>query len=233
MTAPYWLPPDPSVPFPDVSLALTDPDGLLAIGGDLSVERLVAAYRSGIFPWYSDDQPILWWSPNPRSVLLIDNLHIPKSLKKTIRKKQFSITMDHAFKRVIDACSQPRKDHAGTWITEEMQQAYVRLHQAGYAHSVECWHQDELVGGLYGIALGKVFFGESMFSRMTDASKVAFVRLVQQLQLWGFVMVDCQIQSEHLDRFGASSISRNSFIESLNIYCEQQANITNWYSTLT
>jgi leucyl/phenylalanyl-tRNA--protein transferase len=233
MTAPYWLSPDRNSSFPDVSLSLREPDGLLAVGGDLTVERLVTAYRSGIFPWYSDDQPILWWSPDPRSVLLIDELHISKSLKKTLRQKRFNVTTDHAFEHVINACSQPRDSSPGTWITDEMQQAYIRLHQAGKAHSVECWHDGKLVGGLYGVAVGKVFFGESMFSRYTDASKVAFVLLVQQLQKWHFYLIDCQIQSAHLDRFGANNISRNRFIELLSIYCEQQPIDALWHSQIS
>lgn len=233
MTAPYWLSADSSSSFPDVSLALNEPDGLLAIGGDLTVNRLVTAYRSGIFPWYSDDQPILWWSPDPRSILLIDELHIPKSLKKTLRQKRFSVTTDHAFEQVINACSQPREGNPGTWITDEMQQAYIRLHQAGKAHSVECWLDGQLVGGLYGVALGKVFFGESMFSHVTDASKVAFVLFVQQLKRWDFYLIDCQIQSAHLDRFGANSISRNRFIELLSDYREQQPSAPVWHAQIS
>jgi len=233
MTAPYWLPSDPKSAFPDVSLSLRDPDGLLAVGGDLTVERLLTAYRSGIFPWYSDDQPILWWSPDPRSVLLVDELHIPKSLKKTLRHHPFKVTLDHDFEQVIHACSQPRNGSPGTWITDEMQQAYLRLHHAGKAHSVECWHNGALVGGLYGVALGKVFFGESMFSRTTDASKIAFVLFVQQLQKWHFHLIDCQIQSAHLDRFGATSVNRSRFVELLSVYCEQPtSDDVIWYSVL-
>ena len=191
MTAPYWLNPYDPTDFPDVSLALREPDGLLAVGGDLRIERLLAAYQRGIFPWYSGDQPILWWSPDPRSVLFPDKLHISRSLRKTLRKQLFTITFDTAFEEVIHACSEPRADGLGTWITDEMQQAYLRLHQSGYAHSVECWLNGKLVGGLYGVAMGKVFFGESMFSRVTDASKIAFVFLVRQLQRWQFEMIDC------------------------------------------
>ncbi|MDH3949297.1 MAG: leucyl/phenylalanyl-tRNA--protein transferase, partial [Gammaproteobacteria bacterium] len=154
MTAPYWLNPYDPTDFPDVALALRDPDGLLAVGGDLSVERLFAAYQRGIFPWYSGDQPILWWSPDPRSMLFPNKLHISRSLRKTLRKHQFAITFDTAFADVIHACSQPRSDDVGTWITDEMQQAYIRLHQAGYAHSAECWLNGKLVGGLYGVAIG-------------------------------------------------------------------------------
>jgi leucyl/phenylalanyl-tRNA--protein transferase len=221
MTAPYWLNPYDPADFPDVALALRDPDGLLAVGGDLSVERLLAAYQRGIFPWYSGDQPILWWSPDPRSVLFPDKLHVSRSLRKALRKQEYKITIDTAFAEVIRACSQPRTDDVGTWITDEMQQAYIRLHQAGYAHSIEIWLNDKLVGGLYGIAIGKVFFGESMFSRVTDASKVAFVFLVQQLQRWQFSVIDCQIQSAHLDQFGAELIPRSEFTTLLSQFCNQ------------
>ena len=221
MTAPYWLNPYDPADFPDVALALRDPDGLLAVGGDLSVERLLAAYQRGIFPWYSGDQPILWWSPDPRSVLFPDKLHVSRSLRKVLRKQEYKVTFDTAFAEVIRACSQPRAGDPGTWITDEMQQAYIRLHQAGYAHSIEIWLNGKLVGGLYGIAIGKVFFGESMFSRVTDASKVAFVFLVRQLQRWQFGVIDCQIQSAHLDQFGAELIPRSEFTMLLNQFCNQ------------
>ncbi len=215
MTAPYWLNPCDRQDFPNPELALREPDGLLAIGGDLSIERLLAAYRRGIFPWYSGDQPVLWWSPDPRSVLAPGKLRISRSLRKILKKNPFRVSLDEAFTEVIYECSQPRKYESGTWITDEMQQAYIRLHDAGHAHSVECWQGDRLVGGLYGIAQGKVFFGESMFARVSDASKIAFVYLVRQLQCWGFGLIDCQIQSEHLDHFGAENIPRNVFIHSL------------------
>ena len=221
MTAPYWLNPYDPADFPDVALALRDPDGLLAVGGDLSVERLLAAYQRGIFPWYSGDQPILWWSPDPRSVLFPDKLHVSRSLRKVLRKQEYKITFDTAFAEVIHACSQPRAGDPGTWITDEMQQAYIRLHQAEHAHSIEIWLNGKLVGGLYGIAIGKVFFGESMFSRVTDASKVAFVFLVLQLQRWQFGVIDCQIQSAHLDQFGAELIPRSEFTMLLNQFCNQ------------
>lgn len=221
MTAPYWLNPYDPADFPDVALALRDPDGLLAVGGDLSVERLLAAYQRGIFPWYSGDQPILWWSPDPRSVLFPDKLHVSRSLRKVLRKQEYKITFDTAFADVIRACSQPRAGDPGTWITDEMQQAYIRLHQAEHAHSIEIWLNGKLVGGLYGIAIGKVFFGESMFSRVTDASKVAFVFLVLQLQRWQFGVIDCQIQSAHLDQFGAELIPRSEFTMLLNQFCNQ------------
>ena len=221
MTAPYWLNPHDPTDFPDVTLALRDPDGLLAVGGDLTIERLLAAYRRGIFPWYSGDQPILWWSPDPRSVLFPDKLHISRSLRKSLRKQQFTITFDTVFADVIRACSQPRAGDPGTWITDEMQHAYIRLHQAGYAHSIECWLNDKLVGGLYGIAIGKVFFGESMFSHVTDASKISFVYLVRQLQRWQFELIDCQIETSYLNQFGAKLIARSEFITRLNQHCNQ------------
>ena len=219
MTAPYWLNPHDPTDFPDVTLALRDPDGLLAVGGDLSVKRLLAAYRRGIFPWYSGDQPVLWWSPDPRSVLFPDELHVSRSLRKALRKQEYKITFDTAFADVIHACSQPRADDVGTWITDEMQQAYIRLHQAGHAHSIECWMKDQLAGGVYGVAIGNVFFGESMFSNVTDASKIAFVFLVRQLQRWQFNLIDCQIQSAHLDQFGAKLIPRSDFVSLLNQFC--------------
>lgn len=218
MTAPYWLNPYDREDFPDIELALREPDGLLAIGGDLSIERLLAAYRRGIFPWYSGDQPVLWWSPDPRSVLVPEKLQISRSLRKTLRKNLFRVSLDEAFAEVIHECSQPRKHEPGTWITDEMTQAYIRLHEAGHAHSVECWQGNRLMGGLYGMARGNVFFGESMFARASDASKIAFVYLVRQLQIWGFGLIDCQIQSEHLDRFGAENIPRNVFIHTLEYF---------------
>ncbi|CAA0119676.1 Leucyl/phenylalanyl-tRNA--protein transferase [BD1-7 clade bacterium] len=197
--------------FPPTDQALTDPDGLLAAGGNLSVNTLVDAYRRGIFPWFNDDDPILWWSPNPRCVVFPDEIHISKSLKKTLRKQPFRITADIDFPQVIDSCAQLRQDSEGTWITDEMYDAYIALHESGHAHSVEAWQGDELVGGLYGIAIGRIFFGESMFSKATDSSKVAFVHLVQALSDAGFVMIDCQVESPHLLSLGARSIQRSDF----------------------
>lgn len=222
--APYWIDSrDKTNRFPDVRLALREPDGLLAIGGDLSPQRLEAAYRRGIFPWYNHDQPILWWSPDPRAVLFPDRLKISRSLRKTLRKQVFTVTFDRAFTEVIEACGGPRKNDGlidpGTWITPEMMQAYTLLYEKGLAHSVECWRDDELVGGLYGVAIGQVFFGESMFTRVTDASKVAFVHLVRQLNRWGYSLIDCQIYSAHLESLGAESIRRERFIQLLDQYC--------------
>lgn len=191
-------------------------DGLLAIGGDLSQERLLMAYRNGIFPWYSPGEPILWWSPDPRLVLYPDEIHISRSLKKTIKKQQFQITTDKAFSQVIKACAKSRLDsNQQTWIVPEMIQAYQRLHQSGYAHSVEAWYKGRLAGGLYGMALGKSFSGESMFTYNTDASKTAFVYLTAFVKALGFHMIDCQVRTEHLIRFGGKEISRRIFLKQL------------------
>jgi len=210
--APFWIDSSAaSVQFPDVLLALEEPNGLLAVGGDLRVERLLAAYRHGIFPWYNDDQPILWWSPDPRAVLFPERLKVSRSLGKTLRKHPFRVTADQAFAEVMAACGGPRRGANGTWITPAIKQAYGRLHELGIAHSVESWRGDELVGGLYGVAIGRVFFGESMFSRVTDASKVAFVYLVRQLQRWGYELIDCQVRTEHLVSLGAETIPRAEF----------------------
>jgi leucyl/phenylalanyl-tRNA--protein transferase len=197
--------------FPPIEHALEDPNGLLAAGGDLTPKRLIDAYSKGIFPWFEQDQPILWWSPSPRAVLFPEKLHISRSLRKTLRKKIYHVTLDTAFTQVITACSQPRSYSDGTWITEDMIAAYIRLHELGYAHSVEAWRDGELVGGLYGIALGKLFFGESMFSRATDASKVAFVHLAKQLQIWNYKLIDCQVENPHLNSLGASLMPRHDF----------------------
>ena len=204
-----------SLKFPPLHKALREPNGLLAAGGDLSAERLVAAYRHGCFPWYQDGQPLLWWSPDPRTVLLPNNLHISRSLRKILRSDLFSVTFDRNFTDVIHACSEPRKDEDGTWITSEMQAAYFALHAQGHAHSVEVWQQDQLVGGLYGIAIGQLFFGESMFSRTSNASKVGFVTLVSALKAAGFVLIDCQMPTAHLISLGAESIRRSEFSEYL------------------
>lgn len=221
ITGPYWLDPADRTAFPDVSEALAEPDGLLAIGGDLSSERLLAAYRCGIFPWYSDGQPILWWSPNPRAVLYLDALHVSRSLKKALRREDYRVSFDTAFSEVINACATPRKDGLGTWITGEMASAYNRLHRQGHAHSIEVWRDERLIGGLYGVSLGRIFFGESMFSRQTNASKIAFVYLVRQLRHWQFALLDCQIYSPHLGTLGARLIPREKFIQYLDIYCDK------------
>ena len=216
----YLLDPDnPDAPFPPVDQAEIEPNGLLAVGGDLAPERLLNAYRSGIFPWFSGDQPILWWSPNPRTVLYPESLAISRSLRKTLRNKPFRITFDQDFLEVVDACSQPRGTENGTWITQQMIEAYARLHQLGHAHSVEVWLENALVGGLYGVAIGQVFFGESMFSRERDASKCGLVHLVRQLLEWEFRMIDCQVYSSHLISLGAEEISRSLFCKKLKKWC--------------
>ena len=179
-------------PFPDVELAEREPDGLLAVGGDLEPARLINAYHRGIFPWYSKGQPILWWAPDPRTVLFPERLKVSRSLRKTLRKGWFEVSVDQAFADVVEACGAPRKGEDGTWILPDMMRAYLRLHRGGWAHSVEVWQADRLVGGLYGVALGQVFFGESMFSRVSDASKVALTHLADRLQAWGYRLVDCQ-----------------------------------------
>ena len=198
--------------FPDPCLANSEPNGLLATGGDLGAERLISAYSKGIFPWYSEGEPILWWSPDPRSVLRPSNLKVSRSLKKVLRQNKFDVVFDRDFSAVMHACAAPRKDGAGTWISPEMIQAYERLFRLGFAHSVECYQDSILVGGLYGVAIDKVFFGESMFSRKTDASKVAFAWLVKQLQEWNYQLIDCQIQSGHLDSLGAQCVPREQFV---------------------
>lgn len=200
--------------FPDLDEA--DESGLLAIGGDLSVERLKLAYSKGIFPWYEDGMPILWWSPDPRMVLFPDRMIISHSLKQSIKKQQFTVTIDTAFEKVIGNCSKtPRKGEDGTWITREMKNAYIRLHEAGFAHSAEAWLDGELVGGLYGVALGKVFFGESMFHHVPNASKVAFYSLVEKLNKWGFEIIDAQVYTNHLESLGGEMIPRSQYIHIL------------------
>jgi leucyl/phenylalanyl-tRNA--protein transferase len=191
--------------------------GLLAVGGDLRPERLLLAYSMGIFPWYSQGQPILWFSPDPRMVLLPEDLHISKSLSKQLRAERYEVRLDTAFDRVVRACAEvPRPDQEGTWITLEMEQAYISLHELGFAHSVEAWEGETLVGGLYGVSLGNCFFGESMFSLRADASKVAFVTLVRQLAEWGIELIDCQVRTDHLARFGAEEWPRARFLRVLH-----------------
>ena len=203
---------EPVFPPPDYA----DPSGLLAVGGDLSKERLLEAYRLGIFPWYSDDQPILWWSPDPRLVLDLKDFKISRSLRKTLKKGVFEVTFDHAFEEVIQACAvAPRAAQNGTWITEEMQEAYINLHGLGYAHSVESWFGGKLAGGLYGVSLGKAFFGESMFHLKTDASKVALATLVEKLKSWDFHFIDSQMTTEHMVRLGAKELPRRIFLKRL------------------
>ena len=205
-----WL--APNDPFPPCSRALRQPNGLLAAGGDLSPARLIAAYSHGVFPWFNEDEPILWWSPSPRMVLFPSELKVSRSLKKTIRNRDYEVRLDSAFTQVMQGCAQARKGQSGTWISPVMIDAYTNLHHMGVAHSAETWVNGELVGGLYGIALGRMFYGESMFSTMTDASKIAFVHLVWQLRRWDFGLIDCQMKTAHLSSFGAREILRADFL---------------------
>lgn len=225
----YWvaarcLAPD----FPPTSAALDDPDGLLAVGGDLGPQRLLDAYARGIFPWYSDGQPLLWWAPATRAVLPPAAVHVSRSLAKRLRNGRFTLSFDTAFEAVIGACAAPRTGAAGTWITPAMQAAYVTLHRGGYAHSVECRHDGELVGGLYGIALGRVFCGESMFSRARDASKVAFVQLCHWLAAWDYALVDCQLPTAHLASLGAREVPRAAFETALARHVHEDPSAVAW-----
>jgi leucyl/phenylalanyl-tRNA--protein transferase len=206
--------------FPDPRDALEEPNGLVAIGGDLAPSRLLAAYRAGIFPWFDDDdEPILWWSPDPRAVLRPRALRVHRSLRKRMRSARFHVTADTAFDAVVAACAQPRSSASGrgsgTWITPRMRAAYIALHTLGYAHSIECWRGDLLIGGLYGVSLGRIFFGESMFSRESDASKVALVHLARQAEAWKFPLIDCQVMNPHLSSLGAEEMQRTTFLEIL------------------
>lgn len=225
----HWLATDQVENFPPLSAALLEPNGLLAVGGDLSPQRLICAYRCGIFPWFNDEDPILWWSPDPRMVLFPNELSISRSLHKLLKKHQYEIRTDVSFREVMQACAEPRKVQAGTWITYEMIDAYTTLHQMGIAHSVETWMNGVLVGGLYGIALGKMFYGESMFSRVSDASKIAFVHLVKQLEIWGFGMIDCQMKTRHLGSLGAREISRDEFMLQLGNLIDVPGRSGTWH----
>jgi leucyl/phenylalanyl-tRNA--protein transferase len=203
----------PADPFPPVEQALDNPDGLLAAGGTLATRRLVDAYRRGIFPWFNEGDPILWWSPDPRTVLRPAQIHISHSLRKRLRKQGYLITMDRAFARVLEGCAAPRADDAGTWLSSAMRRAYTALHAAGLAHSIEIWMDGELAGGIYGVGIGRMFFGESMFARRSDASKVALVHVVRQLRRWGFPLIDCQMSTSHLESLGARTIDRAEFLK--------------------
>jgi leucyl/phenylalanyl-tRNA--protein transferase len=217
-----------SDPFPPLDRALDDPNGLLAAGGSLSARRLIDAYRHGIFPWSSEGQPLLWWSPDPRMVLLTDEFNVSRSLRKRLRERRFEVRIDTACAEVIAACAGPRSGQAGTWITDEIGRAYVELHRGGYVHSVECWRDGRLVGGLYGVALGRVFFGESMFAHETDASKVALAHLVAKLRAIDVPLIDCQQETAHLASLGARSISRTRFAALLGELIHSTAPPTGW-----
>ncbi len=213
--------------FPSVDTALVEPSGLLCMGGTLSAEMIVGAYKRGIFPWFSEGQPILWWSPDPRMVLFPGDFKVSHSLTKTLRSAKFEVRFDTAFQRVIEGCAAPREPGHGTWITPDMQAAYTRLHAQGIAHSAEAWQGGELVAGLYGIGLGKMFYGESMFTRVTDGSKVAFVALVEKLKADGFVLIDCQQETRHLASFGAHPIPRAEFTQRVQELITSSS-ISNW-----
>ncbi len=224
----YWLSEQDETLFPPVETALRHPNGLIAVGGNLSPQRLINAYRQGIFPWYEEGQPILWWSPDPRALLYPERLRVTRSLRKRLRNGGFRVTLDQAFGEVISACAAPRDGAQGTWITADMQSAYERLHALGLAHSVEVWEDNRLVGGLYGVAQGRVFFGESMFSRRADASKIALVWLCRQLQHWGYAFLDCQVSSGHLASLGAEDVPRRRFIRELQHALEQPREAQHW-----
>ncbi|MEO1268237.1 MAG: leucyl/phenylalanyl-tRNA--protein transferase [Myxococcota bacterium] len=213
MRGPFWL--TDEIVFPHPSLA--NKDGLLALGGDLSPERLLTAYACGIFPWFDEHSPILWWAPDPRFVLYPQELYVGRTLRQRIRSGRFEVRLDTAFEQVIRSCAAtPRRGSYSTWITEEMIQAYCTLHSLGFAHSAESWRDGELVGGLYGVSMGSAYFGESMFFKESDASKVAFVALVRAMESWGIGLIDCQMPTEHLRRFGARNIPRDSFLTELS-----------------
>jgi leucyl/phenylalanyl-tRNA---protein transferase len=218
-----WL--NPGDAFPHASTALVDPNGLVCAGLELTAERVLAAYERGIFPWYSEGQPVLWWSPDPRMVLLPENFKLHRSLKKVLRNTEYEIRVDENFEDVMRGCAELRPDQGGTWITDSIIAAYSNLHRVGVAHCVECWMDGELAGGLYGIALGRVFFGESMFMRRTDGSKIAFAHLVTQLAQWGFALIDCQQETEHLASFGARPISRENFLQALTRLIHSDASV--------
>jgi leucyl/phenylalanyl-tRNA--protein transferase len=226
----FLLDDNPNTPFPDVSLAEKEPDGLLAVGGDLTPQRLIQAYQLGIFPWFSEGEPILWWSPDPRTVLYPEKIKISRSLRKTLRKKVYRVTFDQNFDGVIHACAAPREDSPGTWLVPEMINAYSIQHQLGLAHSVEVWQDEQMVGGLYGMAIGRVFFGESMFSRASDSSKVALAYLSSQLKAWGFRMIDCQVYTRHLASLGAEEIPRHQFCKDLHSWTRLDCQVGSWAS---
>ena len=225
-----WLDPhDQDAPFPPARSALTDPEGLIAAGGDLKPERLLRAYHQGLFPWYEEDQPILWWSPNPRGVLYPKDFIAHKSLVRRIKNSRWKITFNHSFLEVMRACAEPRSNSRGTWITEDMIQAYVDLHKLKHAHSLEVWNDsNELIGGIYGISIGAIFFGESMFSRTTDASKVALLYLSAYLDYWGYEIIDTQLPSAHLSSLGGSEISREKYLSMLAKLTQKPCSQSAW-----
>ena len=216
-----WLE-DTNYKFPDVSAALTEPDGLLVASERLTPELVIEAYTRGIFPWYSAGQPVLWWSPNPRCVLYPEKFHVSRSFRRTLKNSPFEIRTNTAFKEVMLACAEPRVEEAGTWITEAMLSVYCELHDKGFAHSIECWHQNKLVGGMYGLILGDIFFGESMFSKKKDASKVAMFHLCTSIKPF---LIDAQVYSDHLETLGAEEIDRSNFTDIITARLDHQLNI--------
>lgn len=227
-----WLSPYDHL-FPAPECALNEPNGLLAVGGDLSPERILAAYHQGIFPWFNPGDPILWWSPSPRTVIYPEQLHISKSLQKLLRKGIYRVTFDNCFEDVMRSCAAPRTYADGTWISEDIIAGYTELHRRGYAHSVEVWQENQLVGGLYGMALGNVFFGESMFSHADNASKFGFAYLVRQLRQWKFELIDCQVANDHLFSLGAVEIPREEFQKILVNFVHAPSVYSLPWSTLT
>jgi len=223
----FWLS-DDEISFPHPELA--NEDGILAVGGDLSQERLLLAYSIGLFPWFNPDDPILWWSPDPRFVLYPDELKVSKSMRPYFNQKKFHITIDQHFREVIIACQQQRRrgQGGGTWITNDMVEAYCQLHEEGYAHSVEVWQEEELVGGLYGVSLGKIFFGESMFAKVSNASKFGFISLVKILKELDFQLIDCQQKTRHLQSLGGRSITRQTFLAAMKKNNKEETNVGNW-----
>jgi leucyl/phenylalanyl-tRNA---protein transferase len=225
----HWLDPrNPRQPFPPPHLAMRDPNGLLAIGGDLSPTRLLNAYAQGIFPWYNPDEPILWWCPDPRAVLIPGQFHVSRSLARRLRKNDYAVTLNRAFPAVLDACSAPRARGRGTWLGPEMKQAYQDLHERGHAQSIEVWQRGELAGGLYGVSIGRAFYGESMFSRIDDGSKIALHYLCGQLRRWEFELMDCQISSPHLVTLGATELPRERFLALLRAAVAQPGPTGRW-----
>jgi leucyl/phenylalanyl-tRNA--protein transferase len=218
----------PTDPFPAVDRALADPNGLLAAGGGLGVARLVDAYSKGIFPWFSEGDPVLWWSPDPRMVLETRAMHISRSLERRLRKRDYQVTLDQAFGEVLQECAAPRSDQPGTWLVPQMIRAYQRLHNVGLAHSVEVWIGSELAGGLYGVGIGRMFFGESMFSRQSDASKIALAYLNAQLARWRFPLIDCQMETAHLASLGARAIPRRQFVDAVTQLVKEAAPVGPW-----
>ena len=225
---PWLAPDDETTPLPDPETALAEPNGLLAIGGSLSPGRLEAAYRAGVFPWFSPGEPILWWSPDPRAIISPSGFHISRSLRRALRRDDYRVSLDTAFDAVVAACAEPRADQLGTWITTDMQAAYSRLHVAGLAHSIEVWRRGALIGGLYGVSLGAAFFGESMFSRAPNGSKIAMAWLMRQIHAWGFHFLDCQMPTAHLLRMGAEQIPRKRFLLALAASQRQPTRTSPW-----